>query len=187
MINILAFLTAALWVVWVRRGSHHTLWLIPAALFAVMLATPPFWHAALAGYPKDSFWTLGPSGRAGVVAIATSGILAIFLMISAKTRALFSLGWPRMIALPIDIATGLLMFGAIYSLSPQAFYAFYQLIIPDLPAQWVIDTAFDTGRIRHIVHIGPDGSMSDHLAGIGFWAVWPFTFWLHFQPDARRG
>lgn len=187
LIIIFAFLIAAIWVAWIARGSHHILLLIPAAHFAVVLAAPPLWQAALAGYQGDSFWTLHPSGRAGVVAIALVGVVSTFTIIAIKSRALRRFGWPTTVALSVDVLAGLLIFGFVYSVGPQVFYTFYRIIIPDLPAQWVIDTAFDTTRVLKVARVNADGSMSDHLAGVTLWAILPFTFWQHFQTDGARG
>lgn len=171
--------TAAIW--WrvhdLARHWRLTLALIPAAGLAVVLASPALWQAAMGGYPGDSFWTLPGTGRWGVILISTGGLVAVFMLLAAKSRAFTR--WPAVIAIPADVITGIAIYGVIHTISPQVFYSFYLLIFPDLPQQIVIRTFFDTDRLFDIAQLSVDGTLSDHLAGVGLWAVLPFTLWQH--------
>jgi len=160
-----------------------------ASMIAVGLATAGIWPQIQAGYPQDSYWTLGWTGRAGVAAISACGIAGFFLVMARKTRII--LNWKRQATSTawalIDVAVGLLMFAVLYSTSPQVFYSFYRLIFPDLPQQWVIEGLLDTARLKMIAEMNPAGSLSDHLAGITLWAILPFTAWLHLRFWWRGG
>jgi hypothetical protein len=158
-------------------------------MVAVVIAAAAIWPQVQAGYPQDSYWTLGWAGRAGVLAISAIGIAVFFAGIAVKTRVI--LRWKRQATTTawalIDIAIGLLMFGVLFSISPQVFYSFYLLIFQGLPQQWVIDGLLDTDRLKMIAKMDPLGSLADHLAGITLWAVVPFTVWLHLRFWWRGG
>ena len=179
----LALLPALIWtgLIWwmIRRrpsGRVQQRALMPAAFLAVILGAPALWQAAASGYPGDSFWTLDSGGRFGVIAISTIGLCLIYATLAAKTL------WFRALPLPIgitlDIFAGLAIYIGLYTVSPQVFCSFYQLIFPDLPHQIVV-RAPDAERLWQIAVLRPDGSLSDHLAGIGLWAVVPFTLWQY--------
>lgn len=135
------------------------------------------------GYPSDSFWTLGLGGRAGVIAISLTGIIAMFCLLAVKTQ--FILRVKRQISgtawALFDCAAGLLIFGVIHTVSPQIFYSFYRLVFTGLPTQWVIDGLFDATRLQIIAGLSVEGSLADHLAGVTLWAIIPFTLWLHLH------
>ncbi len=162
----------------VRRAPPYwaqTLCLIVPACMMVIIALPSVFFDT--GYANDSLWTLGLGGRIGVVAISSFGLMAVFSVIAMKSNRLARL--PQPAAIPLDIVAGLLVYCIAFWLSPQLFYSFYQLIFPDLPAQIVIKSPIDLDRLRDIIIPKHGGSLSDHLAGVGFWAVIPFTLWLH--------
>lgn len=181
---------SAVWVAgfWAMSRDRSDTWTITmigvvASLLAVGLAAVHVWPQVRAGYPNDSFWTLNWYGRIGVVAISLVGCMLIFSVIAAKTRVIFRVksqatntAW-----LLIDLALGLALFAVVYSVSPQAFYSFYRLIIPGLPQQWVIDGWLNPDRLAQVAQLLPGGSLSDHLAGIMLWAIVPFTVWLHMR------
>lgn len=190
-LGLAAVWIAAFWVM--SRESSDTLAIAlvagVASMIGVGFAAAPLWPRVLAGYPSDSFWTLGWAGRAGVVAISGVGIAALFAVLTVKTRVILRVkqqatntAWVL-----IDLALGLALFAVIYSVSPQVFYAFYRLIIPGLPQQWVIDGAFDVTRLAAIARIGAEGSLSDDLAGVTLWAIVPLTLWLHLRDWWRGG
>lgn len=159
-----------------------------ASMLAVGLAAGQIWPRIAAGYPGDSYWTLNWVGHTGVVTISLVGIAMLFLALAAKTRLVLGLarGGPGMIRASLDGLAGLLIFAVVFSVSPQVFYTFYQLIIPGLPSQLVVDTLIDTDRLTAIARLDPQGSLADHLAGITFWAILPFTLWLHLRHGRHR-
>lgn len=153
--------------------------LMAAAMLAVLAGAVHVQTSALAGYPNDSFWDLGAFGRVGVLLISAVGLTLIFLFLAWKSRffrRLRRLPWG--LGLALDLVAGLLIYAVLFSMSPQAYYALYQLVFPDLPSQIVVRHILSP-RLFDIVGLRLGGSMSDHLAGIALWAILPFTFWLH--------
>lgn len=162
-----------------QNSAGLTLIGIGASLITVTIAVFP----RLNGYEHDSFWTLTPIGRTGVIAISSIGIIGVFTLINWLTslvlktrRQVSATAW-----LLFNLAAGWGLFGAVFSLSPQVFYTFYQFTFSGLPNQWVIDTLFDTARLQTIAAIPIGGSLSDHLAGMTLWAIIPFTIWRHLR------
>ena len=86
---------------------------------------------------------------------------------------------PIILGLPLDVAIGFVTFAVVYAISPQIYYTLYQFIFPNLPNQIVVKRLLDVERIIQIAQFSPVGSLSNHLAGIAFWAVLPFTIWMH--------
>lgn len=173
--------TFIIWGITLRlsNNSARIYWLVPASFAAVFLGAPEVWHTIGAGYPHDSFWTLAWGGRIAVVAVSTLGFAGIFVILSWKTQYFQQL--PTALALPLDILAGVLIYGAVYTISPQVFYTLYQQIFPGLPNQIVVTTLFDTAQLVKIAQLAQGGSLSDHLAGVGLWAILPFTLW-HYRP-----
>lgn len=160
-----------------------------ASLIAVALAAATVWPAARAGYPGDSFWTLGWIGRLGVALISTIALIVFFAILTAKTRLILKLkrqatgtAWAL-----IDVALGLLLFAVAFSALPQVFYTFYRLIIPGLPQQWIIKGLIDVDRLKVVAQLNETGALADHAAGIALWAMIPFTLWLHLRFWWRGG
>jgi hypothetical protein len=156
---------------------------IPLSLAIVVIASPSIWASIADGYPGDSFWTLSATGRIGVLAISTIGLTCIFALCAKKTKLILRVkrqvsgtAWAL-----FDIAIGLILFGVVYSVSPQIFYGLYRRLIPNLPAQWVVDSVFDVDRLQIIAAIPINGSLADHLAGVALWAIIPFTIWMHMH------
>jgi hypothetical protein len=154
---------------------QQTLSLALSACIVVILALSSVFLSS--GYANDSLWTLGWGGRIGVVAISLIGLAGIFTVLAFKSRALGqSSPW---VTIPLDIIAGMLIYLLALWLSPQVFYTFYQTIFTDLPVQIVIKSPFDLNRLQQILIPVKDGSLANHLASIGFWAVLPFTIWQH--------
>lgn len=188
----LAFLWAAvIWLLTRDKPLRFGLVLFGTwmSIVGVVISLPPLWDAIRAGYPTDSFWTLGVGGRLGVIALSAVGISATFLCLAWKTSLIlrFRRGPTATAWALIDIAIGLFIFAVVFSVSPQAFYSFYRLIIPGLPQQWVIDGLLDQDRLKMIAIVTSGGSLADHLAGVALWATVPFTAWLHLRFWWRGG
>jgi hypothetical protein len=176
---------AVFWLLTRDRVMGRSLVLIGivASFVAVILATTNLWDAIAAGYPSDSYWTLKPGGRTGVLVISLTGITLMFYLFARKTQIVLRIkrevsgtAWAL-----FDIAFGMLVFGVIHTVSPQIFYTFYRFIFTDLPNQWVIDSAFDATALQSIAALPVDGNLASHLAGITLWAIIPFTLWMHMQ------
>jgi hypothetical protein len=151
-------------------------WAVAAvcSVLLICILSPAVWLQGLQGYPQDSYWTLGLAGRVGVLAISLVGISAFYGLLwvairrfSARTR------------LVLTVVCGGFGFVLLQALAPQAFYAFYRFIFPDLPQQWVVGHVFDLDQLRALASMPKGGSLSDHLAGMAFWAVCPFAVWAH--------
>lgn len=187
----MSLLSASLALVWcagfwmLSRDTRHsaavTLTGACASLLAVGLAASTIWPQVRAGYPGDSYWSLTWVGHAGVLTISIVGLALVFLASAAKTRVLLRVfGAANHILLALlDILLGLLAYAVVLSLSPQAYYSLYRLLFPGLPQQSVIKSWLDLDRLHLVARLDATGSLAEHLSGIGFWAVVPFTLWLH--------
>lgn len=187
---------AAVWMAgfWALSRDRSNTWPIAligmvASLLTVGLAAAQLWPAMQAGYPGDSYWTLGLTGRLGVAAISASGVTLLFALLTLKTRIILALkrqatgtAWAI-----IDMAAGLALFAVGFSAAPQVFYTFYRMIIPDLPQQWVIKGWVDWDRLSGIARLSSDAALADHTAGITLWSIIPFTLWLHLRHWWRGG
>jgi len=145
--------------------------------------TPALWLAAADGYTGDSFWTLSTFGRLGVVAISVLGMAALGACIAWKTRRLRRTlpQVPTAILWVCDVLIGVLLFALIFSVSPQIFYSFYQLIFDGLPQQWVIDGPLNWDRLAEVIPPRTAGSLADHLAFVAMGGVVLFTTYLHWR------
>lgn len=150
--------------------------LVLPALFTVAIGASTIWAQVAAGYPDDSFWSLGTGGRAGVVLISSLGYLIIFVCVGRL--ALWTRNWSVLVALPISILMGASVFGLIYSLSPQVFYSLYQFIFPDLPVQIVIKHVLDFDKLIRVAQLSAGSPLADHLAGVGLWGTIVYITWL---------
>ncbi|MEJ6397101.1 hypothetical protein [Yoonia sp. 208BN28-4] len=134
------------------------------------------WRGGLMSpYADDSFWTLTTAGRAGVIAITVSG-LALVLWIAQKLTPTFA-KLPFLAAAILHSVAALAIFAVIYGVSPQVFYSFYQIIFPDLPAQWVISPATALSRLGDAIDLITAPNLSDDIAGLTFWTLIPFAAW----------
>jgi len=154
-----------------------------ASLLATGFAAANIWPQIQAGYPRDSYWSLTLTGYTGVLTISIVGIALFFLVLAAKTRLIQRVApnANRILAGILDCALGQLVFGVLLSLSPQAYYTLYRMLIPTLPQQSVIKSWLDVDRLKVVAEMNVGGSLSDHLSGLVFWAVIPFTIWLHLR------
>lgn len=139
------------------------------------------WQGVQTGYPMDSFWTLSVIGRVGVITITIAGLLLLAAVNAWKTRHILLRSQYRW-RVPVwlfDTGLGLLLFGVLFSVSPQFYYSFYQQIIADLPNQWVIDSAFNWDRLREVAVPRTGGSIADHAAAVAMGGIVLFTAYLH--------
>jgi len=113
-------------------------------------------------YTQDSFFDLTLWGRIGLVGISA---VLFLLMLFAAWRALSGMPfWLRIIS-----ALGL--FYVFVWVSPQIYYMYYRMIIPDLPLQWVIwprPNIWDA--MEMLIFQGPQ-NLSAHSQGLLGWAI----------------
>lgn len=178
------FLTFGIWFLLrnARLSRPLGLALIPFALVTIAVGVPSIWQAASEGYENDSYWTLQTGGRLGVALISTLGLTGFFLFLSLKSKWMGRL--PILARLPLDVAIGCGLYSVAYTVSPQIFYTFYQFIFPGLPNQIVIDQVLDFEKMWQVARFAAAPSLSDHLAGVAFWAIAPFTVWIQLIPPA---
>lgn len=111
-------------------------------------------------YDGDSFFTLDPAARTGLLTL--SAVLAAFAIWGAWRIA----GPPsRRVALAVAA------WWAFLWLSPQAYYQFYRAVIPDLPRQVVIGRPpGPSGLLRRLAFV-EERSLSRHGQGLLGWAM----------------
>ena len=113
-------------------------------------------------YQQDSFFDLSQWERVGLVCI--SAMLAI-LFLFASYRLL------RNKPILIRLSGALILFWVFVWVSPQIYYTYYRMIIPDLPLQWVIwPPASPVDALRMMVFSGPQ-NLSAHSQGILGWVL----------------
>ncbi len=113
-------------------------------------------------YEGDSFFTLGPAGRAGLLAVSAA-------LAAATLLALRRLGRGRRPAARALWALGL--FWGFVWLSPQVYYLYYQAIIPGLPWQAVIRAPPGPRAIGELLVFAARPTLSDHGKGALGWAL----------------
>ena len=183
------FWLAIVWWMTLDRQVNvtSTSYIALASMFAVVLNSPGVWLALGNGYEGDSFATLSLTGKIGVIAISTAGLAAIYAVCAAKTGRLLRDQPTRPALVVLDVIVSICIFGLIYAVSPQVFYTFYQFLFPDLPDQNVLRWPLALEQFRSAIALAPTGSLSSHLAGIGWLGIVPFTLWFHARTDIGRG
>lgn len=171
---------AAFWR-WSRAWTAPLYIVVVAGFLAAIIVHPVMWPRILMGYPGDSFWTLGVSGRLGVLAISLIGLGLLFTALGLKSRRIAG-----RIPASIDTVINLIIFSVTYSVSPQVFYTLYLLLFDGLPHQWVISGPFNISQIWAAIVIKDEGTLSDDLAGLTFWAIIPVTFWFYAKVGALK-
>ena len=71
------------------------------------------------------------------------------------------------------------MFTVAIGVSPQLFYAFYRQVFPDLPWQWVIQSALDFERNGQLLLMQSIESSADLLAALVLWLLLVVACWRH--------
>lgn len=187
---ILAFILCLLWLFFILRvalsgglGRYTGFFLGLGSLVAVWISEPDLWHALANSYATDSFWDLGLFGGFGVVLISSTLIGFAYWLSARKSRYLVRKvpANPFLAAIVTlgDMVVSVLLFGVLHNLSPQAFYTFYQFIIPDLPNQLVIKGLFDAEKFIRLMSFDTSDSLSNHLSGIAMIGLVPLTAMVH--------
>lgn len=112
-------------------------------------------------YAEDSFFTLGLSGRVGLLVL--SGCLgAICLLMVWLSRS-----WRRV----WSVLAALVMFWLFVWLSPQIYYFYYLIIFDDLPWQLVVRSPPDPIMLARLLLFGERASLSFHAQGVLGWLL----------------
>ena len=184
--------TGLLWHNWTDNNGTELRHATVAGWVTAVLAASTVWSAVLNGYAGDSFFTLTPWPRVGLVVLSAALILALFWLSAAKSAALYRAGAklrvPSLVVLATDlVASAALMAGAVW-LSPQIYYTYYRLLLPDLPSQWVLSGWVAVETLGWQVRLSPDASLADHLVGLTFWSLLVTTCWVFVfaHPQVQR-
>ncbi|MEP1207011.1 MAG: hypothetical protein ABJM29_10115 [Rhizobiaceae bacterium] len=113
-------------------------------------------------YAEDSFFTLTMTGRLGLVALSAllGGLtLALFLRLSRGQYLVWRL------------SLALVLFFAFVWLSPQIYYAYYQLLIGDLPWQIVIGSPPTASDLFKQLSFQERHNLSYHSRGALGWLL----------------
>lgn len=129
-------------------------------------------------YADDSFFTLAPAARAGLVLL--SGLLGLgcILILRALAARL-----PR--ALARAGAAGL-VFWAFLWLSPQVYYLYYLAIFDGLPVQWVISAPPGLHEVLDALVLAGPASLADHARAALGWALVVYAIAWPILPRLRR-
>lgn len=113
-------------------------------------------------YSQDSFFDLSGWGQVGLAVIS----LTIFALMVLAARRLF-----RRFPIWVRFAGALLLFCLFVWASPQIYYMYYRMIIPDLPLQWVIWPLRDPFKPLEMLFFSYRNNLSAHGQGILGWAT----------------
>lgn len=113
-------------------------------------------------YQNDSFFDLSEWERVGLLCI--SAALTVLMILLARWLLRGAPVW-------VKLAGSLILFWIFVSASPQVYYMYYRMIIPDLPLQWVIwPPASVAEAARMLVFSGPQ-NLSAHGQGLLGWGL----------------
>ena len=118
-------------------------------------------------YQQDSFFDLSGWGQVGLLCISTT----LFLLMLFITYRLL-----RNRPVWVRIVGALVLFWLFVWVSPQIYYTYYRMIIPDLPLQWVIwPPDSPLVALRYLFFQGPQ-NLSAHSQGLLGWSLMAVTF-----------
>lgn len=113
-------------------------------------------------YSQDSFFDLSTRGQVG---LALLSLILFVLMVYLTRRGLYRFPfWARM-------SGAMILFWLFVWVSPQIFYMYYRMIIPDLPLQWVIWPLRDPVKPLQMLLFSYQSTLSSHGQGILGWAI----------------
>ncbi|MEL6520178.1 MAG: hypothetical protein AAFQ66_04395 [Pseudomonadota bacterium] len=127
-------------------------------------------------YRQDSFFDLTPWGQFGLLCLSLT-LFGLFVLV-ARTMLHQRRPFLRVIG-------ALTLFWLFVWLSPQVYYQYYSLIIPDLPVQWVIWPPRGLGEALQLLLFAGPKSLSAHGQGLLGWSLIIAPF-LKFE-YVRRG
>lgn len=113
-------------------------------------------------YQNDSFFDLTPWGQAGLACISLT--LFVFMMFISH-RMLFKT------PIVMRIFGAIVVFYVFVWASPQVYYMYYRMVIPDLPLQWVIWKLPDFGKPLKMLFFVWRDNLSAHGQGLLGWGI----------------
>ena len=119
-------------------------------------------------YAEDSFFTLGPLGRVGLVIVSILFAMTALGMTWVMTRLR-----PLIIRVPI---WGVLFITFIWA-SPQGYYLYYRLIFDGLPAQSVVGSPPPPDVVLAFLTFSHQATLSAHSVGVLGWAMMIVAIW----------
>jgi hypothetical protein len=113
-------------------------------------------------YQQDSFFDLSPWGQVGLACIS----LTLFGLMVVLSRRLLSRApmWARVLG-------ALVLFYVFVWVSPQLYYMYYRMVIPDLPLQWVIWPPDAPTKALRMLAFQWRENLSAHGQGLLGWGV----------------
>lgn len=113
-------------------------------------------------YQQDSFFDLTPWGQVGLACISlTLFVLMVFLTSRLLWRAPF---WAQVLGASI-------LFYVFVWVSPQVYYTYYRMVIPDLPLQWVIWPPPEPTKALKMLAFQWRDNLSAHGQGLLGWGM----------------
>ncbi|WP_299723093.1 hypothetical protein [uncultured Tateyamaria sp.] len=130
-------------------------------------------------YSQDSFFDLSAIGQVGLAALS----LTLFVLTVTLAHLLLRRRpvWLRLLGAAA-------IFWAFVWLSPQIYYMYYRVLIPDLPLQWVIKVPpVGAQRLFELLTFQWRANLSAHSQGVLGWCVLlaPFLRWPRATPAPR--
>lgn len=113
-------------------------------------------------YSRDSFFDLTPWGQVGLAAISLT-LFVLTIIVSRKLLRPYGV-WVRLFG-------AVVLFWIFVWISPQIYYTYYRMIIPDLPLQWVIWPPPPPGEALRMLIFSYRSNLSAHGQGVLGWAV----------------
>lgn len=119
-------------------------------------------------YDGDSFFTLSGPARIGLALLS--------LALAAGVLGLLRVGVRRG-RLPMRLIAAAAVFYLFEWAAPQVYYQYYRLIIPGLPAQWVIGAPPSPSDIARLAAFQDKAALSEHGRALLFWACLVAAAW----------
>ncbi|MEP1768225.1 MAG: hypothetical protein ABJJ53_16495 [Sulfitobacter sp.] len=113
-------------------------------------------------YQQDSFFDLTPWGQVGLAFIS----LTLFtLMVVVAHRLLWRAPFG------VRVLGAFILFYVYVWVSPQVYYMYYRMVIPDLPLQWVIWPPPEPARALKMLMFQWRENLSAHGQGLLGWGI----------------
>lgn len=193
---VVAFYSAGLYILLRDHSAQsHTGSSLRILIWGGSLGTALLWHCvliatAISTWSNDSFHTLTVSQQAGLATVSVLLIAILFWLSGIKTDWVYKLSETRDIpfvyACLVDISITYFLFVFFYGISPQIYYIYYQLIIPSLPNQWVVSSAFQFEPALQRLFMRPISSYGDLLAALTFWTLLFSVIWRYLLIWTQR-
>ena len=169
------------------------IWLCSIAI-AIVLHVPTL--ATLFGaIQRDSFHSLSMNGQIGLL-LLTASLAAGIAWFTSHICDKRLLGWVNIdktitaggaAGLALKLGSALIVMMVLLSLSPQIYYQFYQLIIPGLPAQWVIQPERTASMMIERLTFSGTTTYASAFTGIVLWTVLAEVVVRHFHEPEKDG